>query len=263
MADAKEEDTHLMNRRVFRPEDIDRFYELDGIEISASRIQKDKPGERKSVYTSDFNRKITTEELSRMRVVDMYDLLQRVPGVGIWRDEDNNTYPYLRKYDVDTRMLPPLLNILINNQPATPDELNNYLPEYVTSIEVIADRAGALGTAYAMKKLTMAGTLLIMTSTKPVDVGSKELESMIPILPWGYQVAKEFYSPRYEVKPEVGGSSMADNRPALYWNPDIRVVAGKGGFDFYTSDYPHGYEVVMEGIADDGRLVYWHGQVGD
>jgi len=73
--------------------------------------------------------------------------------------------------------------------------------------------------------------------------------------PLGYQKPVEFYSPRYETL-EDKRLSIPDYRTTIFWKPDV-VLSGEGeaSFDFYTSDFPTNYSVVIEGLTKDGRII--------
>jgi hypothetical protein len=73
--------------------------------------------------------------------------------------------------------------------------------------------------------------------------------------PSGYQKPVEFYSPRYETL-EAKHLTIPDYRTTIFWKPDILISdTGEASFDFYTSDFPTTYSVVIEGITTDGRFV--------
>ena len=77
----------------------------------------------------------------------------------------------------------------------------------------------------------------------------------VSLRPIGYQSPAEFYSPRYET-PDAKQFSVPDYRTTIFWKPDIAVPKdGKAYFDFYTSDFPTTYSVVIEGISTDGKIV--------
>lgn len=72
----------------------------------------------------------------------------------------------------------------------------------------------------------------------------------------GLQQYKEFYSPRYETVPEIN-SRIPDGRHLLYWNPDVQINGTETKqLEFYTSDQPGRYKVVVQGIAADGTPLY-------
>ncbi|MCW5909476.1 MAG: hypothetical protein KIT62_00290 [Cyclobacteriaceae bacterium] len=72
----------------------------------------------------------------------------------------------------------------------------------------------------------------------------------------GLQQHKEFYSPRYETIPEIN-SRIPDGRHLLYWNPDVQINGNENKqLEFYTSDQPGTYKVIVQGIATDGTPLY-------
>jgi len=66
----------------------------------------------------------------------------------------------------------------------------------------------------------------------------------------------EFYSPQYETL-ENKQLSIPDYRTTIFWKPNI-VISNEEeetSFEFYTSDFPTTYSVVIEGLTVDGRIV--------
>jgi hypothetical protein len=66
----------------------------------------------------------------------------------------------------------------------------------------------------------------------------------------GLQLQREFYVPQYETQ-KARESRLPDQRYLLYWNPAIQVK-GKVQINFYTSDVPGDYSVVVEGLTKEG-----------
>ncbi|GHT51067.1 hypothetical protein FACS189440_19560 [Bacteroidia bacterium] len=76
------------------------------------------------------------------------------------------------------------------------------------------------------------------------------------IIPLGYQLPIEFYSPQYDT-PENRNSTTPDLRSTIYWKPDVLVDSdGKASVDFYTADSPSTYSVIIEGSTPEGKLIY-------
>ncbi len=68
----------------------------------------------------------------------------------------------------------------------------------------------------------------------------------------GLQLNREFYSPSYETEEQLE-SPVPDFRNVLFWAPG--VITGKKGvanLDFYSSDRPGRYVVVVQGITTNG-----------
>ena len=71
----------------------------------------------------------------------------------------------------------------------------------------------------------------------------------------GLQLQREFYSPVYKTKEQIE-SRLPDFRNTLFWAPYITTdKEGKAGLQFYSSDRPGKYLVVVEGMNEKGNFV--------
>jgi hypothetical protein len=74
----------------------------------------------------------------------------------------------------------------------------------------------------------------------------------------GLQLQREFYSPAYETKEQLE-KRIPDFRNTLLWSPDIITDRdGKTMIQFYTSDRPGKYIVVLQGMSAGGNFVSAH-----
>lgn len=73
--------------------------------------------------------------------------------------------------------------------------------------------------------------------------------------PLGYQTPAEFYAPAYAT--EKARRSMApDYRTTLYWNPSVEFdETGRATVEFYTSDAPADYDISIEGVTQNGKII--------
>jgi len=80
--------------------------------------------------------------------------------------------------------------------------------------------------------------------------------------PLSYQKPVEFYAPKYETLEEKQ-LSIPDYRTTIYWKPDVVISedTGKAIVEFYTSDYPATYSVVIEGLTTDGKIIRQVGRI--
>ena len=68
----------------------------------------------------------------------------------------------------------------------------------------------------------------------------------------GVQGQREFYAPRYNTADQLE-SRLPDFRDLLYWNANVETSEeGKSHLEFYTSDQPGKYKVVVQGITSQG-----------
>jgi hypothetical protein len=70
----------------------------------------------------------------------------------------------------------------------------------------------------------------------------------------GYSITREFAPPDYG---KVKQSGLLDDRITLYWNHDIETDAnGTIKFKFNNTDITKKFRVVIQGMDNEGRLVY-------
>ena len=76
----------------------------------------------------------------------------------------------------------------------------------------------------------------------------------VTVTPLGYKKPEAFYAPKYETS-----AAKADNKPDLrttvYWDPCVKPDRnGKISLTFYTADKATVYDVILEGITDNGSI---------
>jgi len=86
------------------------------------------------------------------------------------------------------------------------------------------------------------------------DLANYELDSNVAVIDYdGLQLEREFYSPVYNTQ-EKASSHLPDFRNVLYWQPDITLNGNETKqVDFYTSDVPGKYALVIQGINNNGN----------
>ena len=112
-------------------------------------------------------------------------------------------------------------------------------------LEFFCDLANGGGGAISI-------TTRIGTGSNRLNDLRRNIASLNPI---GYQQPVEFYAPRYDT-PESRHIGNPDFRTTIFWKPDVLVSDdGEAVFEFYTSDFPTTYSVVMEGLSQDGKII--------
>ena len=73
--------------------------------------------------------------------------------------------------------------------------------------------------------------------------------------PLGYQTPAEFYAPAYATE-KARRSMVPDYRTTLYWNPTVKFdETGRATVEFYTSDAPADYDISIEGVTQNGKII--------
>lgn len=98
------------------------------------------------------------------------------------------------------------------------------------------------------------GAIAVYTKKGGDNTGDSNVRGFTMNKKVGYSVVKEFYSPDYAVHKET--HALADKRLTLYWNPHLQVdsVSHTAKIKFYNNDFSKHFRVVVEGIAEDGRM---------
>ena len=91
--------------------------------------------------------------------------------------------------------------------------------------------------------ITKKGNLSALEFDKPVF--RREFETL--------QLQHRFENPDYSTD-TLKNSRIPDFRNTLYWNPDLNTGdSGKTSVEFYTSDEPGEYTIIVEGMTSDGK----------
>ena len=88
------------------------------------------------------------------------------------------------------------------------------------------------------------------------DAVSREPSGKVGLTsPLGYQTPAEFYAPTYETE-KARRSMVPDYRTTLYWNPAVELdETGHATVEFYTSDAPADYSIMVEGVSQQGKII--------
>ena len=123
------------------------------------------------------------------------------------------------------------------------EDLLNIPSEDVVSVSLVPSYRAGL---YGPDDLPQA---LIFYKLKPDHLRKyRKNASINSIAPLGYKQAVEFYQPKYDVP------NQPDLRTTVAWVPAVQFDdEGRATIEFYTADRTTDYDVVVEGITDDGR----------
>jgi hypothetical protein len=124
--------------------------------------------------------------------------------------------------------------------------INNFDPLKINKLEVVKRK-------YLFGFKSFDGILNF--TTYKGDLAGYELDPNAVALDYeGLQLERQYYSPVYETEQQTG-SRMPDFRNLLYWAPDLRTnILGKLHTNFYASDLPGKYAIVLQGIDPTGLI---------
>ena len=218
-----------------------RMVYLSEIAITAPK----KPIHKTDLY-NNVNFSFTEDDLDNLRPSSMISLLGRIPGITYKRDSlglrvivtgaMNNNY----EYECYAMLLVDGFQV---------DHLDGVDVYDVAQIDFVKD----IGSLFFLGDRALCGIISIFTK-RGIPKDRKETPYIKYMMPLGFQKPAEFYAPKYD-KPSL--NTKPDLRTTIYWEPNLTTDEdGKANFRFYTADVPTTYTVVIEGITEDGKIVY-------
>ena len=227
-----EEFTSGVNEQYAEADGI-RTIHLKGVVVKAKKYGK-------SSLSSGEGRIISQKQLDNLNVATLSILLQAKPSLN---------YPLI----IDGISHAGIYN--------NPEFINNIPKDCIEELEIVEPYSK--GAFYIQAKIwppagynvVRYGALLVTTKDRNGGFPVREGFNKKSILPLGYQRVKEFYAPHYETA-EDRKKVASDLRTTLYWNPCVKIQNGKAAFNFYSADTPGSYTVRIEGVTQDGKLIY-------
>ena len=243
-----------------------RMVNLPEVEIKG--INK-KNNEYTSPYYSEPDYSFSENDIKRFSGMDIKNLLYRVPGVVVSAQSIR-----IKGAQQDPLIVIDGMPITLTTKPAIKDRngkeivppqeqsagdiLDNININDIGQIDVLTSITNLSGFSSSQTSSSENGVIVIYTKRSELSTSLPSL-NIKPIIPLGYQLPIEFYSPKYDM-PEKIDDSKPDLRTTIYWKPNVFTDdAGNAKLDFYTSDDPSTYSVIIEGVSDDGKLIHYRG----
>jgi len=169
---------------------------------------------------------------------------------------DNNNYYVTRDYNQGQKNTP--VAIFFNGMQVDYTYLLSINSPDVENIEVFLND----GLSGINRRDGSKGVIEITTRVMPKGqkVTKDQLAELFPpkyiatLMPKGFNVTREFYSPRYTGP--ATPLSRPDLRTTIYWNSRLITdkATGATAFDFFTADDKGTYKAVVEGMDADGNI---------
>ncbi|MBQ0080760.1 MAG: hypothetical protein KBS95_04355, partial [Alistipes sp.] len=147
---------------------------------------------------------------------------------------------------MDDDMLTP--EVYVNEKNSSIEDLGNYDMKYVERLAFVDGKA-----AYMLGLSAPAGAILVEVSKEGLYT-TVTSDAMARVVVRGCQKPDQFYKPKY---PTIADrlAEKKDMRSTITWEPLIHTDAlGQATVAFYTADRSGTYDVILEGITDDGEL---------
>lgn len=230
-----------------------RVIHLKEVEVTAKKI--DKKNEARLSYWANASSDVTIdrEMIEKRHATSVTQLLYGIAGVQV-----RSGSIIIRGISTVYGSTSPL--VLVDGIPMEWPEI--MLSQFdsplesvnVNDIESIDVFKGASAAVFGLRGSN--GAISITTRRGNDNDGSRKTGfNYTSLSPLGFQKPVEFYAPKYET-PQSKHLGNPDYRTTIFWKPDIIVAEdGKASFEFYTSDFPTTYSVVIEGLSTDGKII--------
>ncbi|MEO7213693.1 TonB-dependent receptor plug domain-containing protein [Mucilaginibacter sp.] len=132
------------------------------------------------------------------------------------------------------------------SEPGRPVGINDIWPGDIETIEVL--KYGS-ATVYGMGG---GNGVMVITTKQGAGTTAKDIISsgVLPLTVTGFYKAREFYAPRYDY---IDNRTRPDLRSTIFWLPEITTDKnGNASFDFYNADGTGQYQIIIEGINNNG-----------
>lgn len=217
---------------------------LEEITVTAQNRQKYKESSFYSpIHTTSV---FTAEEIEESGATSLRSLLYRMSGIVVRSNKVTTT-----------RSEMPVMFVIDNmNFEDFSDRLDDIDISSIESIFVVRDNLSMPGY-YPNTN----GAVVITTKIGGYKGKPRRPPSIDTIVPLGYQQPEEFYSPTYETQ-EQKESYNPDLRTTIFWKPNVLFSEqGEAIIDFYSADIPTTYQVIGEGVSNDGKMIRFEREI--
>ena len=224
-------------------------------EVVVKAKKYEEPDTRK-IYGRASN-SIKVDQILCSGATNVFQMIQgRVPGVQVSPDGQGGFRVIIRGISTLMGSSDPLF--LLDGMPVDAGSFGSINPCDVDVIDVLkgAD-AGIFGSQAAN------GVIAILTKRG----GNNYDYSKDPVLGvtiqkrMGYNVAREFYAPKYDVN--IPDHVRPDFRSTLHWQPNVRTDAGgKASVTYWNTDAKATMRIIAEGVSTQGFVGVGKGEYG-
>lgn len=180
---------------------------------------------------------ISSEELETVNIL-VEALVVKVPGSRI---------DSLGRLTLGRNSFIPMRIVLDGQMMPTEFNLSDITILDIESIEVLK----TIGTTGIYGMNATPGILVFTTKRGRLTNAKEDRPGLISYLPKGYTISREFYSPKHDIDAPL----QRDLRTTVYWNPNFEAdEEGHSMFNYYNTDQPGIYRILIEGIDAEGNL---------
>jgi len=249
----KEKDTNYFNTldKISAAYDEQQTILLEGVTIEDRIYHENDPFlDATKIYGKPTRRVVLDSIPGSQSAMDIGQILRgRIPGLTVLGQPPEQQI-VMRGMSSFSNNAPLFL---FNGIPVEADFVFDVIPSDIAYIDVLT---GAKAAAYGSRGSNGVIALYTRQGKKghKIDDAVYLDRGVLNYTYYGYNTAREFYSPQYDEKSEF---VKPDYRTTLYWNPNLEFdEEGKAQIKFYTNDSKNSkFRIELEGVKNNGQPV--------
>lgn len=145
--------------------------------------------------------------------------------------------------------------LYVNGNISDINNIDSYDTKYIERLSFVDGRG-----AHMLGLSAPSGAILMEVSEEGL-YNTVTSDSMARVVVRGCQTPVEFYKPRYPTFSDRL-TNVQDMRSTITWEPLVRTDnSGRAIISFYTADRSGTYDIIVEGITDEGELCRHHSTI--
>jgi TonB-dependent SusC/RagA subfamily outer membrane receptor len=226
---------------------------LQEVVVKAKKIEEPDP---RKIYGRASNTIKVDNNLCASATSVLQMIQGRVAGVQVSPDGKGGYSVLIRGVSSFTGSTEPLY--LIDGMPVDADALISISPCDVDNIDVLK---GAEAAIFGSRASNGVISVLTKRGGNNYDYSKDPVSGVTIQKRMGYNVAREFYAPKYDVN--IPDHVRPDFRSTLHWQPNVRTDAGgKASVTYWNTDAKATMRVIAEGVSTQGFVGVGKGEYG-
>ncbi|MCL2727560.1 MAG: TonB-dependent receptor plug domain-containing protein [Bacteroidales bacterium] len=201
------------------------------------------------------NYTLMEDQLDKLLGMRMHEALRLIPGVRIVNlGVDQLILLRYRPLSRGETMEDRLPLVLLNDMPMPYNVMDMISMSDIARIDVILP--GTSSSIFGPMGYNGVISIFLKDGRSLGGVDNDQLPHIKPFLSLGYQQPVEFYAPKYETDAQRF-NGKPDLRTTIHWQPVVQTNSlGVASFEYYTADESTSYTLIIEGLADNGSIIY-------
>jgi TonB-dependent SusC/RagA subfamily outer membrane receptor len=218
---------------------------LQEVVVKAKKFEEPDP---RKIYGRASNT-IKVDNILCASATSVFQIIQgRVAGVQVSSNGSGGYSVLIRGVSSFIGSNEPLY--LLDGMPVDAAAISSISPCDVDNIDVLK---GAEAAIFGSRASTGVIAILTKKGGNNYDYSKDQISGVTIQKRMGYNVAREFYAPKYDVA--IPDHVRPDFRSTLHWQPNVRTdTTGKASITYWNTDAKATMQIIAEGVSTQGLV---------